>query len=435
MAIYHLKVAIGSKADGKSSGEKCAYITRTEAYKNKADELAYTASGNMPKWPKTNPQNDPSHYWKAADIYERDNGRLYREVEFALPRELNLEEQKALCHAYAEKLGTLDKGEKLPFTFAIHADPLNHNPHCHLMISERINDGIPRNASTWFKRANTATPAKGGALKSQELKGNQWLVPTRELLAVMTNEALQKAAMARGDETFDPKTDRIDHRTLVAQGIDRVPTQHMGATCSRMMARNVPCERGQNIAKANDTVEKINFITTTLNRQYPQPKSTIAKMHISSMRGLSTKHFGATRKDGNPKTIQEVMRDVEAILKNAQRMAEDTYRIQLETMKIETNTARIAAGILHDNQVIDFERQMQAWAELARAARQEAQSQAVGASSKVENRPPTGAPPFPKFQSPRPLGFGLDTNLNGSGFVPSSAIVSKPTISKLRRLR
>jgi hypothetical protein len=220
---------------------------------------------------------------------------------------------------------------------------------------------------------------------------------------------------------------------LVAQGIDRVPTQHMGATCSRMMARNVPCDRGQLVAKANERVEKINFATTTLNRQYPHPKSTVAKMHIHAMHGISTKHFGALRKDGNPKTIQEVMRDVEAILKNAQRMAEDTYRIQLETMKIETNTARIAAGLLHDNQVIDFERQMQAWAELARAARQEAQSQAVGASSKVVNRPPTGAPPIPKALSPFPAGHGLDTNLNGSGFTPSRGFVSKQTVSKLRR--
>lgn len=412
MAIYHLKVAIGSKADGKSAGEKCAYITRTEAYKNKSDELAYTASGNMPKWPKTNPQNDPSHYWKTADIYERDNGRLYREVEFALPRELNLEQQKALCHAYAEKLGTLDKGEKLPFTFAIHTDPDNHNPHCHLMISERINDGIPRNASTWFKRANTVTPAKGGALKSQELKGNQWLVPTRELLAVMTNEALKDAALARGDETFDPKTDRIDHRTLVAQGIDRIPTQHMGAACSRMMARNVPCDRGQIVAKANERVEKINYVTEKFNRHYPQPKSTIARMHVSAMRGLSTK-FGVPRKDGQPKTMQEVMRDVEASIKNAQRMAEETYRIQLETLKIEANIARMSAIKSHDNLVADFQQDMQAWSE-----KTETQNQA------------SGAPPIPKFPSPSPTGGGLDTNLNASGFVPSRVVVSKPMVSK-----
>lgn len=424
MAIYHLQAKIGSKAEGDSAGAKCAYITRTEAYKNKADELAYTASGNMPKWPKTNPQNDPSHYWKAADIYERGNGRLYREIEFALPRELNLEEQKALCHAYAEKLGTLGKGEKLPFTFAIHTDPVNHNPHCHLMISERINDGIPRNASTWFKRANTATPAKGGALKSQELKGNQWLVPRRELLAVMTNEALKNAALARGDETFDPKVDRIDHRTLAAQGIDRVPSQHMGATCSRMMARNIPCDRGQIVATANERVEKINFVTTTLNRQYPQPKSTIARMHISAMRGLSSK-YGVPRKDGKPKTMQEVMRDVEAILKNAHRMAEDTYRIQLETLKIEGNIARMSAIKSHDNFIADVQQDMQAW------AKAEVQSQAVGAFSKTENRSPTGEPPIPKFPSPRPAGFGQETNLNASAFMPSrGVVVSKPNITK-----
>lgn len=62
MAIYHLQVKIGSKAEGDTAGEKCAYITRTEAYKNKADELAYTASGNMPKWPK------PTHKMTQAII-------------------------------------------------------------------------------------------------------------------------------------------------------------------------------------------------------------------------------------------------------------------------------------------------------------------------------------------------------------------------------
>jgi hypothetical protein len=124
MAIYHLNCRIGSKQEGHSAGAKCAYITRTEAYSKKSDECAYSASGNMPKWPKTNPQQDPAHYWKSADIYERDNGRLFRELEFALPRELNLDQQKALCHAFAEKITNLkNEGGKLPFTFSIHTDP------------------------------------------------------------------------------------------------------------------------------------------------------------------------------------------------------------------------------------------------------------------------------------------------------------------------
>ena len=35
-----------------------------------------------PKWA----EDDPQKYWAAADAHERANGRLYREVEFALPR-------------------------------------------------------------------------------------------------------------------------------------------------------------------------------------------------------------------------------------------------------------------------------------------------------------------------------------------------------------
>lgn len=190
MAIFHLTVKIGTKEKGHSAGQKCAYITRTENFAKKAEECAYSASGNMPKWPKTNPRQDPAHYWKAADVYERDNGRLFREVEFALPRELNLEQQKALCHAFSERLTTLDKGEKLPYTFAIHTDGENKNPHCHLMISERVNDGIPRNASTWFKRANPKEPKKGGAVKTQDLNGKQWLEPTRQLWAQIDRKSV-----------------------------------------------------------------------------------------------------------------------------------------------------------------------------------------------------------------------------------------------------
>ena len=43
----------------------------------------------MPEWA----EDDSRKYWAAADVGERANGRLYREVEFALPRELNERER------------------------------------------------------------------------------------------------------------------------------------------------------------------------------------------------------------------------------------------------------------------------------------------------------------------------------------------------------
>lgn len=46
-----------------------------------------------------------------------------------------------------------------------------------------------------------------------------------------------------------------------------------------------------------------------------------------------------------------------------------------------------------------------------------------------QSAPPIGEPQLPKFTSPRPLGFGQDTNLNVSGFEPSRLVkISKVTI-------
>ena len=64
---------------------------------------------NMPEWA----EDDPRSYWEAADEHERVNGRLFREVEFALPRELNEGDQVELAREFAAKL-TSAGGERLP---------------------------------------------------------------------------------------------------------------------------------------------------------------------------------------------------------------------------------------------------------------------------------------------------------------------------------
>ena len=77
-----------------------------------------------------------------ADLFERANGRLYLSADFALPRDLEPEDKIALAHAFAQELAA---DERLPYTLAVHAghdaEGREHNPHAHLMISERRNDG------------------------------------------------------------------------------------------------------------------------------------------------------------------------------------------------------------------------------------------------------------------------------------------------------
>lgn len=208
MAIYHLRVATGTRSGGQSALAKFSYICRAGKYRRGSDEVIYVQSGNMPSWAL----EDPRRYWDAADLYERANGRLFKEIEFALPLELSDDQQKVLVSDFAKYLTM----EGLPYTLAIHKK--GQNPHCHLMISERINDGVERPPTRWFRRWNSKQPEAGGAKKSEALKPKFWLEETRKTWADFANRAIEQAG-------YDA---RIDHRSLKDQGIDRLPTRHLG---------------------------------------------------------------------------------------------------------------------------------------------------------------------------------------------------------------
>ena len=123
------------------------------------EELEYRESGNMPEWA----EDDPRGYWAAADAHERANGRLFREVEFALPRELNVAECVELATRFAEHLTA---AERLPYTLAVHrGGAAGENPHAHLMISERANDGSSGAPSSGSDVTTPSTRRKGGAEK------------------------------------------------------------------------------------------------------------------------------------------------------------------------------------------------------------------------------------------------------------------------------
>lgn len=245
MAIYHLTAKTGSRSGGQSARAKADYIQREGKYARDMDEVLHAESGHMPEFVER-----PADYWDAADLYERANGRLFKEVEFALPVELTLDQQKALASEFAQHL---TGAERLPYTLAIHAGG-GENPHCHLMISERINDGIERPAAQWFKRYNGKTPEKGGAQKTEALKPKAWLEQTREAWADHANRALERA----GHDA------RIDHRTLEAQGIERLPGVHLGPNVVEMEGEEMIGARTKRVF-IDEVIEMTTSNETCLN--------------------------------------------------------------------------------------------------------------------------------------------------------------------------
>jgi ATP-dependent exoDNAse (exonuclease V) alpha subunit len=149
------------------------------------------------------PQNAPPEFadretlWNAVEIAKRrKDAQLAREINVALPTEFDLEEQKALLREYIKE-NFVDKG--MIADFAIH-HARAENPHAHIMLTTR-----------------TVTP-DGFGNKNHDWNSRQILVDWREDWADKTNRILEEKGLE----------ERIDHRTLKAQGIDREPTIHLG---------------------------------------------------------------------------------------------------------------------------------------------------------------------------------------------------------------
>ena len=250
MAVFHLKMSVGSRADGRSAAAKADYIEREGRYEQDREELDHRESEHMPEWA----ESDPRSYWEAADEYERANGRLYREVQFALPKELSEAERRELAFGFAKRL---TEGERLPYTLAIHRGD-GENPHAHLMFSERANDGIKRPAEQWFKRYNAKEPEKGGARKSRVAVPQAWLEDTRKAWEREANGALERAGYG----------ERIDHRSLAerrdaaersgnlerAAELSRKPNVHLGPQA----LRELPGEPESFVHQKAERVEKDN---------------------------------------------------------------------------------------------------------------------------------------------------------------------------------
>src|SRR5712691_3762071 len=226
MAIYHLAVKHASRRQGRSALAHAQYIAREGPYAQGrfVEQFVEVEHRNMPAWA----QDTPQAFWTAADTYERANGRLYTELEIALPRELARPEQAALARSFIDsQIGTAH-----PCSWALHVSRAldgEEQPHVHVMFSERRHDGIARGPDLFFKRANPDAPARGGATKNPAWNHRDKVLELRVAWAETANRALERAGLEA----------RIDHRSLEAQSIDRLPEPKLGPERTAMLRRGI----------------------------------------------------------------------------------------------------------------------------------------------------------------------------------------------------
>lgn len=230
MAIYHLSAKVVGRSSGRSATGSAAYRAGEEIVdertglvhdytrKGGVDHAEILAPDHAPEWAQ-----DRATLWNEVEKAEkRKDAQLYREVEVALPRELSPEKMQELVRGFAHEQ-FVERG--------MVADVAYHhlksdNPHAHIMLTTR-----------------EITP-EGFGQKNRDWNRKEALEQWREAWQAHTNKSLELS----GHES------RIDHRTLEAQGIERLPQVHLGPKVIEMEQRGVQTnlgERALGIERAN----------------------------------------------------------------------------------------------------------------------------------------------------------------------------------------
>ncbi|MCL2502895.1 MAG: MobA/MobL family protein [Bacteroidales bacterium] len=262
MAIYHLSIKIISRGNGKSAVAAAAYRAG-EKIKNEYDgiEHDYTKKGGIVHTEILLPNNAPSEYadravlWNAVEKVEKArNSQLAREIEIALPVELSKEENIILVRDYV-KQHFVEQG--MCADIAIH-DTGTGNPHAHILLTMRpfeksclIDPQDGRNvqkSGEWGAKSKKEyildnngekIRLKSGEYKSRKVPAVDWSEQTkaeewRAAWADTANRYLEKLNRA----------ERIDHRSYERQGIEQIPTIHLGAAASQMERKGISTNRG-----------------------------------------------------------------------------------------------------------------------------------------------------------------------------------------------
>ena len=259
MATYHLNAKFVQRSKGQSAVAKSAYnshdILKNDntgarhdyRYKGEVSFSGIFAPNNAPQWAQELAQNREA-LWSYVEKSEvRKNSCLAKEIEVSLPHELTDQQREYLVKDFVRE-NFVRRG--LIADVAIHApskegDARNH--HAHILLTTR------------------EIGKENFGKKLRQLDTKPQLLEWRERWAHLTNRHLERYG----------HQERIDHRTLEAQGINREPTVHVGPTATDFERDGVKTERGdinREIKESNRKRERLKTIKNKIDHAIITPE-------------------------------------------------------------------------------------------------------------------------------------------------------------------
>ena len=215
MAIYHFSMQPISRSAGRSATAAAAYRAACKVIDERTGEIHdYTRKGGVLSARLILPDggtDERAAFWSRVEVHHKHPRAVTaREIVLALPRELSAEQRRDLAEQYGRDLA--DR-YGVAVDVCIHAPDASEdeeNPHAHILMTACSCSP----SGELGKKVEALDPISSARAKRKE----NAVEAERPLWAALANAALEHAGRA----------ERIDHRTLEAQGIARAPTKHDG---------------------------------------------------------------------------------------------------------------------------------------------------------------------------------------------------------------
>jgi len=309
MATNYLATRTGSA--GKGAGAKhAAYISGLDRHADKT-EVQAVIDKNIP----ASVAKDGLEFFQKADELERANGRSYRSLIIAIPREAT--DKTAWAQTFTDDL----LKDRHAYRLAIH-DKGDGNPHAHLMFSERgLKEG--KTAKDFFSRQNP---------KDRFVSHKDWLKNAKAVYLTHVQKVAPDFVPAmKGEPKIGPKLKNASP-AFEAQRAKRENQVH----------RIRSAEAELSTLDAHLVDQKTHFAF-----QHFKPRFEKAQPKVQAqIKKVMRVHVSKPNKDGSPKSLKQIMDElsraltqwIEDITREAQRKAQE-----IQAQMREAERLRLAA--------------------------------------------------------------------------------------------
>ena len=326
MAIYHFSAKMISRANGSSALAAAAYRSASRLHDEQLDRAHdFSNKAGVVHSEVMLPDGAPEHLrdrerlWNEVEAVEvRKDAQLAREVEFALPRELDQAEATRLAREFV-KAEFVDRGmvADLNVHWDIGADGLP-KPHAHVMLTTRSvgEDSFGPKVRDWNRT------------DLLERWRESWGEHVNRRLAELDIDA------------------RVDHRSFERQGIDLEPQNKIGPAASRRPGQGLESERlDEHVEIARSNGDRIIAQPVTALDAITRTQATFTRRDLAM---FVHRHSDGKEQFDAVLAAVHASRDIVALGRDGRGDERFTSRDMIETeQQLENATVRLDASRRH----------------------------------------------------------------------------------------